>query len=158
MLLTPHTLVGLAVASVIKDPLIAFPVSVGMHYLGDVVPHWDFFSNTNEEQRVSGWRPLAVAGELSLAVATGTAAVLYALWLVNDPALAFRMLICGIGGVIPDLLSGLKMYLKDLNGLLKINDHIQEKLQFQAPLPWGILTQLLVSGFSALVILGSTAL
>ncbi len=158
MLLTPHTLVGLAVASVIKNPLIAFPVSVGMHYLGDMIPHWDFFSNTNEEQRVSGWRPLAVAGELSLAVATGTAAVLYALWLVNDPALAFRLLICGIGGVIPDLLSGLKMYLKNLNGLLKINSRIQEKLQFQAPLPWGILTQLLVSGFSVLVILGSTAL
>jgi len=158
MLLTPHTLVGIAVASVIKNPLIAFPVSVGMHYLGDMVPHWDFFSNTNEEQRVSGWRPLAVAGELSLAVATGTAAVLYALWLVNDPTLAFRMLICGIGGVIPDLLSGLKMYLKNLDGLLKINSRIQEKLQFQSPLPWGIITQLLVSGFSVLVILGSTVL
>ena len=158
MLLTPHTLVGIAVASVVKNPLIAFPVSIGMHYLGDMVPHWDFFSNTNEEQRVSGWRPLAVAGELSLAVATGTAAVLYALWLVNDPALAFRILICGVGGVIPDVLSGLTMYLKNLNGLLKINNRIQTKLQFQSPLPWGILTQLLVSGFSVLVILGSTAL
>ncbi len=158
MLLTPHTLVGIAVASVVKNPLIAFPVSIGMHYLGDMVPHWDFFSNTNEEQRVSGWRPLAVAGELSLAVAAGTAAVLYALWIANDPALAFRMLICGIGGVIPDLLSGLTMYLKNLNGLLKINNRIQTKLQFQSPLPWGILTQLLVSGFSVLVILGSTAL
>ncbi|HAI62882.1 MAG: hypothetical protein UU64_C0016G0024 [candidate division WWE3 bacterium GW2011_GWF2_41_45] len=157
MLLTPHTLVGIAVASVVKNPLIAFPVSVGMHYLGDLVPHWDFFSNTNEDERVSGWRPLAVAGELSLAVATGTAAVLYALWIVNDPALGFRMLICGIGGVIPDLLSGLTLYEKNLNGFLKINNRIQAKLQFQSPLPWGILTQILVSVFCALVILGSTA-
>lgn len=157
MLLTPHTLVGVAVASVIKNPVIAFPVAVGMHYLGDLVPHWDFFSNTREEERVSGWRPLAVAGELSLAVAAGTASVLYALWLVNDPALSFRMLICGIGGVIPDLLSGLTMYLKDLNGFMKLNNRIQSKLQFQASLPWGILTQVLVSFFSVLVILGSTA-
>lgn len=157
MLLTPHTLVGVAVAAVIKNPVIAFPVAVGMHYLGDLVPHWDFFSNTNEEERVSGWRPLAVAGELSLAVAAGTASVLYALWLANDPALAFRMLICGIGGVIPDLLSGLTMYLKNLNGFMKINNRVQSKLQFQAPLPWGIFTQVLVSFFSVLVILGSTA-
>lgn len=158
MLLTPHTLVGLAVATVVKNPLIAFPVSIGMHYLGDMVPHWDFFSGTTEEERVSGWRPLAVAGELSLAVSAGTASVLYALWIVNDPTLAFRMLICGIGGVLPDLLSGMTMYLKNLNGLLKINNRVQAKLQFQSPLPWGILTQILVSAFSALVILGSTAL
>ncbi|KKS31319.1 hypothetical protein A2380_02940 [candidate division WWE3 bacterium RIFOXYB1_FULL_43_24] len=127
-----------------------------MHYLGDLVPHWDFFSNTNEEQRVSGWRPLAVAGELSLAVAAGTASVLYALWVADDAALALRMLICGIGGVIPDLLSGLTLYLKNANGLLKINNRVQAKLQFQAPLPWGIFTQILVSVFSVLVILGST--
>ncbi len=157
MLLTPHTLVGLAVASVVKDPYIAFPVSIGMHYMGDLVPHWDFYSNTTESQRVSGWRPLAVSAELTLGVAVGTAFVLYALWLVNDPSLAFRMLICGIGGVIPDLLSGLTMYLKNLNGFLKINNEIQAKLQFQAPLPWGIITQLVVSAFSVLVILSSTA-
>ncbi len=151
MLLTPHTLVGIAVASVVENPLIAFPVSVGMHYLGDMVPHWDFFSYTEEGDRITGWRPLAVAGELTLAVATGTAFVLYALWILNAPLLAFRFLICGIGGVLPDLLSGLTLYLKNLNGALKI----QAALQFQSPLPWGIITQVLVSFFSVLVILSS---
>ena len=89
-------------------------------------------------------------------MAAGTASVLYALWVADDAALALRMLICGIGGVIPDLLSGLTLYLKNANGLLKINNRVQAKLQFQAPLPWGIFTQILVSVFSVLVILGST--
>ncbi|GIW69370.1 MAG: hypothetical protein KatS3mg101_0117 [Patescibacteria group bacterium] len=156
MLLTPHTLVGIAVASVVKDPFVAFPISVGMHYLGDMVPHWDFFSYTEEGERVTGWRPLAVAGELTLAVATGTAFVLYALWLLNNPPLALRFLLCGIGGVLPDLMSGLTLYLKNINGILKINNQIQATLQFQSPLPWGIITQILVSFFSVLVILSST--
>lgn len=156
MLLTPHTLVGIAVASVVENPLIAFPVSVGMHYLGDMVPHWDFFTNTEEGERITGWRPLAVAGELTLAVATGTAFVLYALWILNAPSLAFRFLICGIGSVLPDLMSGLTLYLKNLNGVLKANNKIQAVLQFQSPLPWGIITQILVSFFSVLVILSST--
>lgn len=155
MLLTPHTLVGIAVATIIKNPLVAFPVSVGMHYLGDLVPHWDFFSNTEAEERTVGWRPLAIMGELTLAVSIGTTFILYSLWKLDDPQLAFRIFICGIGSVLPDLLGGLKLYLKNADGFLSLNDKIQARLQFQSPLPWGILTQVAVSVFCFLLILNS---
>lgn len=158
MLLTPHTLVGIAIASTIKEPSISIPVSIGMHFIGDLVPHWDFFSNTTSEQRTSGWRPIAVALELGVAVATGVFFVLLALWKLNNPALAVNIFLCGIAGVLPDILSGLSMYIGKENKLLKINDRTQSRMQVQLPLPWGILTQILVSILCVLIILNSAGL
>ena len=69
MLLTPHTFVGIAIAGVIPNPFIAVPLAFGMHFVGDMIPHWDFYSNTKREDRLTGWRPIAVMGDLEVAVA-----------------------------------------------------------------------------------------
>ena len=41
MLATTHTLTGLAVASYVKDPGLILGLGVIVHFLGDMVPHWD---------------------------------------------------------------------------------------------------------------------
>lgn len=158
MLLTPHTLVGMAIGSTVQNPLIGFPLAIGMHFVGDMVPHWDFFSNTKKEERVVGWRPLAVMAELVLAVSLGITFTLYALWVNNNASLAFNLFICGIGGVLPDVLEGPHIYMKSEPRILELLSSIQSKMQFQAPLPWGILTQLFVAGVSLWIILGSLGL
>lgn len=151
MLLTPHTFVGIAIGSSITNPFIAVPLSFAMHFLGDKVPHWDFFSNTEKHQRREGWRPLAVMADLVVGVAIGLTATYYSLWVLGNNALALNIFLCGIASVLPDALEGPYIYMKKEPKILRPITMVQKRMQFQAPLPWGILTQILVILVSSLV-------
>lgn len=155
MLLTPHTMVGLAIGSTVKNTPLGFFLSVFMHFAGDLVPHWDFYSGTAKEDRRVGWRPLAVMADLICGVAVGLSAVLFSLWVKQSPDVAFRLFVCGIGSVLPDALEGPHIYFSKEPKILRIISKAQGKLQFQAPLPWGIISQLVVLAFSLLIILNS---
>jgi hypothetical protein len=144
MLLTPHTFVGIAIASSVSNPYLAVILSFISHFLGDKVPHWDFYSNTKKEERVRGWRPIAVMGDLAVGVAVGVSFTCYFLWVKNDPLLAATTFFCGIASVLPDALSSLSIFGEKEGKFLKVLNTIQSKMQFQAPLPWGIITQILV--------------
>lgn len=144
MLLTPHTIVGVAIATNISNPYLAVILSFISHFLGDKVPHWDFYSNTKREERVVGWRPLAVMGDLAVGVASSIAFTCYYLWVKNDPIMAVTVFFCAIASVLPDALSSLTIVGGKEGKFLKILNSIQSKMQFQAPLPWGIVTQILV--------------
>jgi hypothetical protein len=158
MLLTPHTIVGVAVGASVANPYIAVPISIFLHFMGDAVPHWDFFSNTTKEERLKGWRPIAVMADLVLAVGIGLTVTLYALWVLKEPALALNIFLCGIAAVLPDALEAPYIYMQKNTGFLKLLTGLQSRMQFQAPLPWGIITQLIVIMISSLVILSSLTL
>jgi hypothetical protein len=144
MLLTPHTLVGIAIATNISNPILAVLTAFISHFLGDKVPHWDFYSNTKREERTVGWRPIAVMGDLAVGVAIGVAFTCYYLWVKNDSTTATVVFLSGIASVLPDALSSITMVGGKEGKFLKILNSIQSKMQFQAPLPWGIITQILV--------------
>jgi len=145
MLLTPHVLVGVTIAKFIPNPFIAVPLSIVAHFLGDKMPHWDFYSNTPKEQRLKGWRPIAVMGEFGLGIAVGVAFTLYALWVIKDPNLALTTFLCGIASVLPDALEAPHVFTNAKIGLIEKLTDFQRKMQTQAPLPWGLLTQLAVA-------------
>lgn len=145
MLLTPHTFVGIAIATVVKQPLLAVPLSFCMHFVGDLVPHWDIFSNApTVAERIKGWRILGVMGDLVLGVAVGLTFTLYALWVLNDVYLALSMFLCGIASVLPDLIGAPTMYTQKKFKISEAMSNFQGKLQFQAPLPWGMISQIIV--------------
>ena len=148
MLLTPHTLIGVALASNFSNPFVSVPLAFISHFLGDKVPHWDFYSNTKREDRVKGWRPLAVMGDMAVGVAIGVGFTTYYLWYKQDPAMALSTFLCGIASVLPDALSGLTIIGGKENKFLNVLNKIQSKMQFQAPLPWGLLTQIIVIAVS----------
>jgi hypothetical protein len=152
MLLTPHTLVGIAIATNVPNPYLAVILAFISHFLGDKVPHWDFYSNTKREERVKGWRPIAVMGDLAVGVAVGVSFTCYYLWVKNDPLLAVTVFFSGIASVLPDALSSLTIFGEKEGRFLKTLNTIQSKMQFQAPLPWGIITQILVILISILLI------
>jgi hypothetical protein len=158
MLLTPHTMVGVAIGATVPNPYAAVPLSLGMHFLGDAVPHWDFYSNTSREERLKGWRPIAVMADLILAVGIGLTAVLFALWVLQDQALALNIFLCGIISVLPDALEAPYIFMGKETGFVGMLTKIQRKIQFQAPLPWGIITQLVVMFVAGLLIVSSTGL
>jgi len=144
MLLTPHVFVGVAIAKAVPNPLIAVPLSLIMHFLGDKVPHWDFYSNTSKEEKLTGWRPVAVMADFGLGIAIGLTFTLYALWVKNDPSLAIRTFLCGIVSVLPDALETPHIFTNTKYSWVEKLTEIQKKMQTQAPLPWGLLTQAVV--------------
>lgn len=144
MLLTPHVLVGVAIAKAVPNPVIAVPLAVVMHFLGDLTPHWDFYSNTPKEQRLKGWRPIAVMGDFGLGIAAGLIFTLYALWVKDDSGLALRTFLCGIASVLPDALEAPHIFTNAKIGFVEKLTSVQKKMQTQAPLPWGLLTQAVV--------------
>jgi hypothetical protein len=158
MLLTPHTFVGVAIGSTVPDPALAVSLSFIMHFIGDVVPHWDFYSNTTKEERVKGWRPIAVMADMACGIAIGLTATYYALWVLDKPTLALTIFLSGIASVLPDALEAPYIFMHKTGGPLGLLAKIQSALQFQAPLPWGVITQILVILVSLGMSLGSLGL
>ena len=158
MLLTPHAFVGIAIGTTIQNPYIAVPLSVASHFVGDLTPHWDFFSNTKKEERLVGWRPIALMADLVIGVAIGLSITLYILWVLKTPDIALNAFMCGVGAVLPDAVEAPYIYMKKEPKLIGALAKVQSKLQFQAPLPWGVISQLLVVASSSLIILSSLGL
>ena len=150
MLLTPHVFVGLVIARVIPNPLLAIVLSLLSHFLGDLVPHWDFFSRTKKEECLRGWRPIAVMADFGLGIAVGVFFVLNALWVKSNSNLALTNFLCGISAVLPDALEAPYLYMDKTPFGLKHLLALQRKMQVQAPFLVGISTQLAVIIMSTL--------
>ena len=157
MLLTPHTLVGIAVASVIPNPYIAVPVSFGLHFLGDLVPHWDY-CYISRKGNVEKFYPLKIMADMSLGIGFGMFFTLYALFILNNPISALNIFLCGITAVLPDAIMAPVMFDPKTEGIPKLMYKVQTFLHFQAPLPWGLISQIIVSVSCLLLILDSTGL
>jgi len=153
MLLTPHVFVGMVIAKAVPSPIMAPILSVVLHFLGDLFPHWDFYSFTTGEERIKGWRPIAVMADFGLGIAVGCAFTLYALWVKQDQLLAVRTFLCGIASVLPDALEAPHIFTNKKYKYIEGLTNIQRRLQTQAPLPWGLITQFTVVGFCLLLVL-----
>lgn len=155
MLLTPHTFVGITIASSIPNPYIAVPLSFLMHFLGDKVPHWDFFSNTKKEERTKGWRIFAVMADFGLGLTIGLTATFYALWARNNPPLALNIFLCSLASVLPDALEAPHIFFGANDRFSRTLLAVQHKMQFQAKLPWGIISQIVVISACLILLAGS---
>lgn len=154
MLLTPHTLVGVTVASAIPNPFIAIPVAFALHFLGDSVPHWDFFSNTPKEDRLKGWRLPAVIIDFGVGLAVGLIFTLHALWVRHDSSLALNIFLCSAASTLPDALEIPHIFMGANDPFTRFVLKIQHRMQFQAPLPWGLISQAVVILVCLVLLLG----
>ena len=89
-------------------------------------------------------------------VAVGVAFTSYAYWSLNDVNYALNIFLCGIASVLPDALSSLDLFLGKKGKLLNLLNRTQSAMQFQAPLPWGIITQIIVIAISLYLFSSST--
>lgn len=155
MLLTPHTIVGVSIAYALQNPFIAPPMALVLHFAGDVLPHWDFYTHTTKEQKTTGWRPLAVMADFGLGIAVGLTATLYALWVLNNNMLALTVFLSGIMSVLPDVLTGPSIYYKNANSIFKKMHNFQRMLNTSAPVVFGVFTQLVVVAVSVFLLVNS---
>lgn len=92
-------------------------------------------------------------GDFGIGIAVGLIFSLYALWVKNDSTLALNTFLCGIASVLPDALEAPHIFTNAKIGFVEKLTGIQKRMQTQAPLPWGVLTQFVIVALSLLLIL-----
>ncbi len=138
MLLTPHTLIGIAISSLFRNPIISFPLSFVSHFLADLIPHWDFFYNG---ARINKQITLGITLDFLTAFVLG---IFFALKAQPNNLQTANIIGCSFFSNLPD---GIELfYLCNyrwpwVRGLTKL----QKKLQTKMRLPWGLIPQVLLS-------------
>lgn len=143
MLEFPHTAVGVAIASVIPNPFLAVPLSLASHFITDYVPHWNPHIHT--EKKTHGH--ITTRTLVLLAVDAG-AALIFGSWIaaqaLPNTTQAINVLLCSFASVAPDVVEipyyFTKIKIRFIEKLLSF----QRSHQWNVPIVWGLLSQLLV--------------
>jgi hypothetical protein len=83
---------------------------------------------------------------------------MYALFAMHNPTLAVNIFLCGIFSVLPDVFVAPVIFNPDVKGFSRFVYKIQTFIHFQAPLPWGLISQIFVSAACLFLILNSIKL
>lgn len=114
MLSIPHSLTGAFIASKLPHPLLYVPLTVGMHYLCDWIPHWDVGTGLSSGKRK---RSTAILLEF---VDLGITAVLIYWFFFDGPSSAVSLSdprtvhiwMGALMGIAPDLVEAPRNFLK----------------------------------------------
>ncbi|MBU0975055.1 hypothetical protein KKD03_05140 [Patescibacteria group bacterium] len=69
MLSIPHSLTGAFIASKLPHPALYIPLTLGIHYLQDWIPHWDFGTGLSSGKRSKSTAFVGEIFELGITVA-----------------------------------------------------------------------------------------
>lgn len=156
MMAMAHMLVAGAIVSRVQNPLLAYPLVLGSHFLLDSIPHWDLGTNWRKRTK---W----ATGALAIADTVFGFVLTYALY---SPTIHATLLVpILIFSVIPDWLEApwyiffanpsrkgpkphASFWEKASYSVYKITNKAHTKSSF----PWGIITQLITVSFFLLVL------
>jgi len=153
MILTSHVAVGIATAEFIENPVLSWPLSFGLHFLFDLVPHWDGLTGASKESSIKPWRWAVIILDIVLGLTLGLTFVFRALWLENNPFKAFNILGACFFSILPDLMELPYVLFKRHLGPSRIILKVQRKLHWRAYLPWGLFPQLIVMALAIFLVL-----
>ena len=135
MLDASHALIGASLAKLIPNPALALPLNLGLHVLGDLVPHWDLRTRHVKRSKLA---------TITLSLADAGTGYLLGWWLFRDsvplPYLALMM----FTSQLPDWLEA-PYHIFDWNfppfsSIKKLQSRLHHKLD----LPWGLVWQTLI--------------
>jgi hypothetical protein len=114
MLSIPHSLTGAFIASKLPHPILYIPLTLGMHYLCDWIPHWDVGTGLS-----NGKRKRSTAIILELFELTITVGLIYWFFFIdfgkpidiNDPY-TMHIWLGALTGIVPDLIEAPRNFLK----------------------------------------------
>jgi hypothetical protein len=151
MLLVSHTIIGVAIAVVIKQPLLAFPLAFLSHFLLDLIPHWDLLEGKLNGEDFTGARGkdlLFILVDFLIGLGVG---LLFAYRALPNTTLAVAILSSAFFANLPDGLLAPKVFFgKDT---LASYYRLHHKLHTNCPLPWGIISQVVVATIGLLIAL-----
>lgn len=128
MLSIPHTLTGAFVASQLPNPLLYVPITLGMHYLQDWIPHWDVGTGLS-----SGKRKRSTAILLELVDLAVSACLIYLFFGDLSSDLQAHIWIGALMGIMPDLLESPRNFLKWEPWFLKPLNEFHGKFHHSTP-------------------------
>lgn len=151
MLEFPHAMVGAAIATAIPNPLISVPLALASHFITDYVPHWNPHIHTEKKR----YGHVTKKSILILTVDAGLA-LFFGLWLASNAlpnsTQALNIVLCCLASVAPDV-AEIPYYFSNIR-IAPIERLLswQRQHQWNVPMIWGLLSQLLVVLFGLLVI------
>lgn len=146
MLLTPHTVAGVAIGAAVSNPILAIPAAFFSHFLLDIAPHWDEIGLGRLEehyQRISrrSFRFILLDALLSLSFV-----LVFLYWTMPDYGVGVRILACALAANLPDMFYiPLVFFGKRWEWVMWVV-RFQSRMQAnsRAPILFGILIQLFV--------------
>ena len=143
MLETPHVVVGAAIAVKVVNPALAIPLAFGSHFILEKVPHWN--PHLNKELNKHG---KVTVKSIKLIIIDSSCALLLGLFIAYQALpniyYALTILAACFLSVLPDVVGAPYYFLKAKNKILIKWVYFQKSIQSDAPLTYGLITQLLV--------------
>lgn len=145
MLETPHVIIAAAIAAKIGRPELALPLALASHFVLDMVPHWNPHINQEVEKTGSVSKKSTVIIIIDSTVALFSGSYIAYQALPNYP-LVLTILAASFLSVLPDLAEAPYFFMKLRSKIMGqwISSH--RKFQSNAPVFWGLLTQILIVG------------
>lgn len=145
MTATAHALIGGAIASTVSDPTLGVTFAFISHPLVDLIPHWDFGLHWREKTRLKLF--LEAAGDCLLGF-------ILAYLIFGRNVDFWYFFACIVASEIWDVLEApywiLGWKIPPFTWIYKV----QSKMQGQAKLPWGIITQVITVVVITIVLQG----
>lgn len=138
MLLATHALVGASAAQKIKNPFLSFPLILALHFLMDLIPHWDLGTDFRKRTKVKNF---------FLAFLDGLSALLSVFFLFQYQKSFSFLLWLGAGiSLLPDFLEAPYIFL-DFH-LFPSIDHFHSKIAHRKSreVIGGLIPQLIIIG------------
>ncbi len=154
MLSIPHALTGALIASKIPYPIVYVPLTIGMHYLCDWIPHWDMGTGLSTGKRK---RSTAIILELFELGITG---ILIYFFFIKDMGIApldiganiqnsaaTHIWFGALMGITPDLIEAPRNFLKWEPKLIKPLNKLHNSFHHSTPnMIVGLLPQVILVG------------
>lgn len=139
MLELPHAMVGAAIVTLIPNPLISLPLALASHFITDYVPHWN--PHLSIEKKTLGHYKtesvVLIIIDCFLALTIGA--------LIAFQSSNFGVVIAGCFlAVLPDVIEIPHFFLNLKIGWIEKLLHFQRNHQWNVPIVWGMLSQILV--------------
>lgn len=114
MLSIPHSLTGAFIASKLPHPILYIPLTLGMHYLCDWIPHWDVGTGLSTGKRKRSTALILELGELVI-----TVGLIYWFFFADfgkplnlTDSYSIHIWMGALTGIIPDLVEAPRNFLK----------------------------------------------
>lgn len=140
MLSIPHALTGAFVASRFSHPIIYIPLTFGLHYLQDWIPHWDVGTGLS-----SGKRKKSTAIFLEIIELIITVFFIKWFFISAYPENYLHIWLGALTGIMPDLLEAPRNFLKREPPLLRPLNALHARFHHSTPSIFiGLLPQILL--------------
>ena len=144
MVVIPHVLVGIAIATKTGNPALALPLAFLSHFVLDLLPHWNPHIYT-EIKKFGHLQPRTV----SIIVLDSAIALLLGLFFASrhlpDTAMALTILLGAFFAILPDLLEAPYYFLRTRHPLMIKVVEFEHSLQGSAPFVPGVLIQVVIA-------------